>query len=230
MADLLIKYQNPSYKQRYQNTKAQIKQQKVQLSSLRNKAEREITDNDKLKSALGATIGTVIPMALMMKKRGIKNPFKLEYNLKEMLILSTTSIFGAVATGMIEEDKKTRINRINEGVFQFSNATVPTVMVWAGLKLCDSVKSLNNIPAKVVTAIATLLAGMKLAAVTANKICDPKDLKPDRKHNLKDTIANADDLFGALVIAKVPFVEKLKLDKLLPIIYAYCGYRAGKTN
>ena len=230
MADLLIKYQNPSYKQRYQNTKAQIKQQKVQLSSLRNKAEREITDNDKLKSALGATIGTVIPMALMMKKRGIKNPFKLEYNLKEMLILSTTSIFGAVATGMIEEDKKTRINRINEGVFQFSNATVPTVMVWAGLKLCDSVKSLNNIPAKVVTAIATLLAGMKLAAVTANKICDPKDLKPDRKHHLKDTIANADDLFGALVIAKVPFVEKLKLDKLLPIIYAYCGYRAGKTN
>lgn len=230
MADLLIKYQNPSYKQRYQNTKAQIKQQKVQLSSLRNKAEREITDNDKLKSALGATIGTVIPMALMMKKRGIKNPFKLEYNLKEMLILSTTSIFGAVATGMIEEDKKTRINRINEGVFQFSNATVPTVMVWAGLKLCDSVKSLNNIPAKVVTTIATLLAGMKLAAVTANKICDPKDLKPDRKHNLKDTIANADDLFGALVIAKVPFVEKLKLDKLLPIIYAYCGYRAGKTN
>ena len=230
MADLLIKYQNPSYKQRYQNTKAQIKQQKVQLSSLRNKAERDITDNDKLKSALGATIGTIIPMALMMKKQGIKNPFKLEYNLKEMLILSTTSIFGAVGAGMIEEDKKTRINRINEGVFQFANATVPTVMVWAGLKLCNSVKSLNNIPAKVVTTIATLLAGMKLAAVSANKICDPKDLKPDRKHDLKDTIANADDLFGALVIAKVPFVERLKLDKLLPIIYAYCGYRAGKTN
>ena len=213
MADLLIKYQNPSYKQRYQNTKAQIKQQKVQLSSLRNKAERDITDNDKLKSALGATIGTVIPMALMMKKRGIKNPFKLEYNLKEMLILSTTSIFGAVGAGMIEEDKKTRINRINEGVFQFANATVPTVMVWAGLKLCNSVKSLNNIPAKVVTTIATLLAGMKLAAVSANKICDPKDLKPDRKHDLK-----------------VPFVERLNLDKLLPAIYAYCGYRAGKTN
>ena len=197
---------------------------------MRNKAYRDVTANDKLKSAVGATIGTIIPMALMMKKQKIKNPFKLEYGIKEMLILATTSIVGAVGLGMIKEDKETRINRINEGIFQFSNSAIPTAMVWGGLKLCEKVKTLNNAPAKVVTTLGSIVAGMKIAAVATNKICDPQDLKPDRKHDLQDTIANADDLFGALVLARVPFVEKLKLDKILPAIYAYCGYRAGKSN
>lgn len=229
MTNLLAIYRDKLYTPTQNNQKGQ-KTPTVPMKSLRNKAYRDVTTNDKLKSAIGTTLGTAIPMIFMMKKQGIKNPFKMEYGIKEMVILSATSIAGAVGLGLIKEDKETRINRINEGVFQFSNATIPTVMVWGGLKLCENVKNMNNIPAKVGTTLVALISGMKIAAMATNKICDPEDLKPDRKHNLKDTVANADDLFGALVLAKVPFIEKLKLDKILPVIYAYCGYRAGKTN
>ena len=61
-------------------------------------------------------------------------------------------------------------------------------------------------------------------------ICDPKDKYPDRKLTLKDTIANLDDMIGLLVLAKFPLAEKLHIEKLLPFIYALCGFRAGKAN
>ena len=229
MTNLLAIHRDKPYTQT-QTTYAKPQKTTVPMSSLRNKAYRDVTSNDKLKSFVGATVGTIIPMLFMMKKQGVKNPFKLEYGIKEMVILPATSIAGAVGLGMIKEDKETRKNRLNEGLFQFSNATIPTVMVWGGLKLCENVKKMNNIPAKIGTTLAALVVGMKTAAIATNKICDPQDLKPDRKHDLKDTIANADDLFGTLVLAKVPFVERFKLDKVLPAIYAYCAYRAGKTN
>ena len=51
-----------------------------QLSSLRHKAnERDITLDDKLKAGFGAVIGTAIPMAVMMKKRKIKNPLNVDF-------------------------------------------------------------------------------------------------------------------------------------------------------
>jgi hypothetical protein len=43
-------------------------------------------------------------------------------------------------------------------------------------------------------------------------------------------LANIDDLIGVLVLAKFPIAEKLHIDKFLPAIYAFCGYRAGKSN
>ena len=54
----------------------------------RNRMKYQSTTNDKLKAAIGSFIGTAIPMALMMKKQSVKNPFKLKYGLKEMLLLA----------------------------------------------------------------------------------------------------------------------------------------------
>ena len=54
----------------------------------RNRLSRESKTIDKIQAAAGAIIGTVIPMLFMMKKQGVKNPLKLEYALKDMLILS----------------------------------------------------------------------------------------------------------------------------------------------
>ena len=71
---------------------------------------------------------------------------------------------------------------------------------------------------------------MQGSAAVSNIICDPKDKHPDRKLSFLDSLANIDDLIGVLVLAKFPIVEKLCIDKLLPAIYAFCGYRAGKTN
>ena len=183
-----------------------------------------------IKSAVGATIGTAIPLMLMMKQRKIKNPLKMEYGLQDMLILSATSVGGGVAAGMIGEDKTTKRNKLKEGVFQFLNASVPTVIVGGLIKLCESSKKVNNIPCKIGAIAFGLLFGMLGAAEVSNLIFDPKDKEPDRKLTLRDGIINADDAIGALVLARFPIVDKLHVEKLLPVIYAYCGTRAGNTK
>ena len=62
----------------------------------RSRSRTEESTGDKFKAATGAIIGTVIPLAIMMKKQKVKNPLKLKYDLPEMLILSATSIVGGV--------------------------------------------------------------------------------------------------------------------------------------
>ena len=117
-----------------------------------------------------------------------------------------------------------------EGVFQFFNAAIPTWLAGATLKWCETTKGMNNIPAKLLSIAGTILIGMHGAAALSNIVCDPKDKDPDRKLTMLDSIANIDDLAGVLVLAKFPIIDKLHLDKLLPAIYTFCGYRAGKSN
>lgn len=196
----------------------------------RNRLSRETNTADKIQAATGAIIGTVVPLLFMMKKQGVKNPFKLEYGLKEMLVLSGAPIVGGVSVGMLGNDNKTNLNKSKEGVFQFLNAAIPTWLAAAVLKWCDGTKGMKNGFAKFSAIAATILIGMHGAASLSNIICDPKDKHPDRKLTLLDSLANIDDLFGILVLAKVPIVGRLHLDKILPAIYAFCGYRAGKSN
>ena len=212
----------------FPNKRVQLNVKKFMLR--RNRLSRETKTADKIQAAVGATVGTIIPMLFMMKKQGIKNPFKLEYGLKEMLILSGAPIVGGVSVGMIGNDKKTNLNKSKEGVFQFLNAAIPTWLAGATLKWCEVTQGLNNGWAKLASVAATILIGMHGAAALSNIICDPKDKQPDRKLTMLDSIANIDDLFGVLVLAKVPIVKSLHLDKALPAIYAFCGYRAGKSN
>lgn len=192
--------------------------------------ERNITTEDKLKAGVGSIIGTVIPIMFMMKKQGLKNPFKLKYGLQDMVTLSATSIIGGVAAGMIAESNETNKNKLREGIFLFLNAAIPTWVVGGVLKLCETSKKFNNIPSKIASVAAGLLVSMFGAAEISNKICDPKDKKPDRKLTLKDCLANIDDALGVLVLAKFPCADKLHVERLLPFIYSYCGYRAGKSN
>ena len=196
----------------------------------RNHSRRKETTSDKLQAAVGSVLGTIIPMAIMMKRQGVKNPLKLKYDLKEMLIISATSIMGGVGAGMIGNDAKTNWNKSREGVFQFMNAAIPTWLAAATLRWCETTPKMNNNFSKIFATIATILIGMQGAASVSNIICDPKDNHPDRKLTFLDSLANIDDLIGVLVLAKFPIVEKLHIDKLLPAIYTFCGYRAGKSN
>lgn len=196
----------------------------------RNRSTKQETTREKLQAGIGSIIGTAVPMVLMMKNQGIKNPMKLQYGLKEMLILSATSIMGGVGFGMIGNDRKSNLNKSREGVFQFMNAAIPTWLAASTLRWCETTKGLNNNFAKIASTLATILIGMYGSAAVSNLICDPKDKHPDRKLSLMDSIANIDDLVGVLVLAKFPIVEKLHIDKALPAIYAFCGYRAGKSN
>lgn len=183
-----------------------------------------------VKSVAGATAGTALPLMIMMKQRKIKNPLKMEYGLQDMLILSGSSVAGGVAAGMIGENKKTKRSMLKEGVFQFLNASIPTWIIGGVLKLPETSHNFNNAPTKIFSVIGGLIVGMFGAAQVSNLIFDPKDKEPDRKLTFKDCIVNADDALGALVLAKFPLIEKLHLDKLLPVIYTYCGIRAGNAR
>ena len=196
----------------------------------RSRQTREASKTDKIQAGIGALVGTVLPMVAMMHKQKVKNPLKLKYGLKEMLVLSATPIVGGVSVGMIGNDAETNWAKSREGVFQFFNAAIPTWLAGATLRWCETTKGLNNIPAKLASIAATILIGMHGAASLSNIVCDPKDKHPDRKLSLLDSLANIDDMVGVLVLAKFPIIEKLHLDKLLPAIYAFCGYRAGKSN
>ena len=211
-----------------QNMKINSAKQVI-LGSLPEKSNNR---NTKIKSAIGSVAGTIIPLAIMMKNRRITNPLKLEYGLKDMVILSGSSVLGGVTAGFIGSDKKSRKNKVKEGVFQFFNAAIPTWMAGGALKICETSKTkfFKTIPFKLFSVGIGLIVGMLGAAEFSNLLFDPHDKEPDRKITLKDCFVNADDALGALVLAKFPLVEKLHLEKLLPLIYTYCGYRAGKAE
>ncbi len=201
------------------------------LNSLRHKAyEREISKTDKIKAFLGSSLATLLAMGLIAKKQKVKNPFAIEYSIKEMFALSSSAILGGVGFGMINEDKKTRTSRIKEGVFQFFNSMVPVLFTNFAIKFCEKNKNLNNAKAKIFLIPLSVFAGVLTASKLSNKICDPKNKEPDRKITLKDSIANIDDLFATLALIKIPFLSNLKTERILPLIYALCGYRAGESN
>lgn len=196
----------------------------------RHHSVKKETSSDKLKAAVGSILGTIIPMAFMMKKQGVKNPLKLKYGLRDMLVLSAAPIIGGVSVGMIGNDAETNYGKSREGVFQFFNAAIPTWLAGGALRLCETTKSINNIPAKMASILGAVIVGMYGAASISNLVCDPKDKHPDRKLTVKDSFANLDDVVGVLVLAKFPLADKLHIEKILPAIYASCGYRAGKSN
>ena len=209
---------------------AKIKADADKFILRRSRAEHKPTVPDQAKAALGALAGAAFPIVHMMKKQGVKNPLKVKYGLPQMILVSATTVIGSVLAAIPGNDRKTNIRKAEEGVFQFCNAAIPTWLAAAALKLCESSQKFNNAGGKILSTAGAILVGMMGAAEVSNLICDPYDKDPDRKLTLKDTIANLDDLFGVLILAKVPVVDKLHLEKALPFIYAYCGYRAGKTN
>lgn len=201
------------------------------ISEHRNRAySRKVSNSDKIKALTGSLIGTAIPMFLMMKKQKIKNPLKLEYGMWDMVGMSAGSIVGGVALGLAGEEKEVKTHRLREGFFQFMNAAIPTWVVGGVISLCKHSQKHNNIKNKILSTIGGLLVGMYGSAALANVITDPKDKRPDRKLTYKDALANIDDAIGVFVLAKFPFADKLKLERLLPLIYTMCGYRAGKSN
>lgn len=182
------------------------------------------------KALIGSVVGTVIPVAAMMKSQKTFNPIKLEYKLKDMITVSGSAIAGGTLGGMHGENSKIKKDKFREGCFQFMNATIPAIFVAGGLGFCKKYEKFNNIPTKLAIVFSGIIAGTVTAIRSVNKIFDPKDIHPDRKLKLKDCVANADDAIGALALAKFPLISKLHLDKALPIIYAYCGYRAGSAS
>lgn len=191
---------------------------------------RDISKADKTKALIGSTGGTALSLLYMLKKQKIKNPLKLEYGMQDMVLVSASSIVGGVGVGLIGEKKEVQKNRLKEGLFQFMNSAIPTWIVGGVVSLCESKPKYNTSKNKILSVFGGLLVGMYGSAALANVITDPKDKHPDRKLTLKDALANIDDAIGALALAKIPIISKLNIEKVLPIIYTACGYRAGQSN
>ena len=187
--------------------------------SYRNHTTEPVEPHTKIKSFLGAAGGVGISTALIARKQKLplKNPlniFKLKYGIPEMMAISGLGIIGGVLGGLIGSKKKKE--KIDEGVFQFMNATVPLLAVHPVTKIIDNSKYKNNLALRVGAILAALLAGMKLAAAISRKL------------TLIDSVANIDDAVGAFAVAKIPVISQL--EKILPFIFVWCGYRAGQSN
>ncbi len=199
------------------------------ISTYRNHQKQKNDSHLKYKVALGSMVGTAVPLVALAKKQKT-NIFNIKYNTMSMVLLSAGAILGGLATGVLAGKKEHRKQKINEGVFQFFNATIPTMMVAGIYSMIKKCEKLNNVPVKIIGAFAGLVGGMFLASELANRVNDPYDKVPDRKLTIKDAVANIDDAVGVLVVSKVPLTDKLPIEKVLPAVYGWCGYRAGMSN
>lgn len=223
-------YMNIQSNNLYTPFSSSIKMESTKYNYRVKSYNRNISTADKTKALVGSTLGTAIPILLMMKKQSIKNPLKLNYGMWDMVKTSAGAIVGGVGFGLIGEEKSVQKNRLKEGLFQFLNAAIPTWIVGGTISLCENSPKYNNKFYKILSVLGGLLVGMYGSAALSNLITDPKDKYPDRKLSLKDALANIDDGIGALALAKFPLIEKLNICRFLPLIYIACGYRAGQSN
>lgn len=208
-----------------------IKNSKIEydIRTYRNHRKESVDASAKYKVGAGAIVGTFLPMLFIAKKQKA-NVFKIKYDTKEMMMLSSGAILGGLFAGLLSGKKEHRKQKLHEGVFQFLNATVPTLVTAGLLSFSKKYKQLEKTKFKALTAIVGLGGGMYIASKLANIINDPYDKVPDRKLTIKDSVANIDDAVGILVVTKVPFANKLQVEKALPAVYGLCGYRAGMSN
>ncbi len=196
-----------------------------------------VSADKKLKVSGIVAAGTLASMILIAKyqKKGLKfdslknfaEIFKIKYGVNEMTLISGAAIASGVLAGIYTDKAHNKTHKIKEGVFQFMNATLPTLMVGVIVEKLEKSKRYNTVPAKIAGVCTGLIVGMPISAWIANKINDPNELEPDRKLGFKDMLVNIDDALGALVLAKIPFIDKIHADRFLPAIFAWCGYRAG---
>lgn len=199
------------------------------LKECRFKRDEFVTSRDKGKALAGAALGTLIPM-LVFSKIQKKSFWKMKYGFNEMASMAIGANVGSITIGSIGKSKREKEKKFNEGVFQVLNSIIPMAMFDGALKFCSKHKKLNNTPAKILSSAAGVLVGTQLGIKLANKITDPKNVIPDRKYTAKDAIANIDDAVSILVLGKVPFADKIHIEKVLPAIYTYSGYRSGTSN
>ena len=187
---------------------------------------KPLTTKEHIGITTGSLLGTVLPLLLFsrVQKRSI---LKLKYSEKEMIMLSTGSITGGVLGGILSDRDTNPKYKIREGVFQFFNAVVPTLLIKPVLKTCENIKPLNNKKIKAGMLLGGIFGGMYAGAAISNRINGTNNTNEKRKVKFIDTIANIDVISGALIMAKFPLIEKLGLAKLLPLFYMWTGYESG---
>lgn len=187
------------------------------------------TKKDTFLASIGAIIGAGSALALYMKQQKIKNPLHVKYSVFQMLFMAATANAGGILLNSIGKDKADNAKKWKEAAFQMVLTSAPMLLVDGAIKICERTKKLNNNFAKLVSSAIGVIVGSKSALIISNKLRNKKEEinKPKRKLKMIDMVANLDDIVAMLVLAKIPFADKIHIERALPVIYSFCGYRSG---
>lgn len=194
-------------------------------------------------SLVGSFIGVITPLLIFGQKQqpklkldSLKNIYKatnIEYGLKELLYLGCGGVLGGLAGGLADRKESGKLEKLEEASFQLMNISFPAIFVNGGIKLCEKYKQLNHPGIKLIVSGIGMLAGVNLAVKGSNKLddvyFDKHQIDPKRKFKQRDLIVHIDDLIGSLVLAKIPFADKIHAEKILPLIYTWSGYHVGEN-
>lgn len=191
---------------------------------------KDITQKDKIIAGIGSTLGASIPLIAFMKHQKAPNIFKVKYKVQHMLTMAASANIGGILMSSFGEPKQDIIKKWKEGAFQMALTTLPMLLVDGSIKLCEKSKNkkINNNIVKILFSVAGVAIGSNTAMAIFNNLRSDKDAKkPKRELKLKDMIANLDDAVAICVLAKIPFADKIHIERALPFIYSICGYRSG---
>ncbi|MCD8025108.1 MAG: hypothetical protein LUE64_06190 [Candidatus Gastranaerophilales bacterium] len=153
-------------------------------------------------------------------------------NFTSILASNAGAVTAGVAAGVLtDKNPGNRQAKYKEGIFEFLNSIIPTCIAAAGETASRKNPKLQTAPARAALIAGSVAGGMFIANKTSNKINEECfDDKAKRKFKPADCLVHLDDILGLFVIAKVPFVQKLNADKILPLLYARAGFEAGEAE
>lgn len=202
----------------------------IDMASRKNTSSNN-NKKDKILAGIGSTASVTAVTLGLMKHQKVKNPFHLKYSVATMLTMAAAGNIGGVLLSSIGEKVSDQKKKWKEGIFQMMLTAVPMLLVDGSLKLCSKTKKFNNNFAKIVASVAGVAIGSNIALHVSNKLRDDKEAKkPKRELKLIDMLANLDDAVAILVLAKIPFADKIHIECALPFIYSFCGYRSGSAD
>lgn len=212
-----------------QNTRKEISYGYIDVN--KQKKQEENNKKDRILAGIGSSSAVAATTLGIMKYQEVKNPFHIKYSVPIMLSMAAAGNLGGVLLSSIGENKSNKKKKYKEGVFQMMLTTAPMLLVDGALAFCEKSKKFNNNFAKIVASCIGVAIGSNSALYVSNKLRDDKEAKkPKRELKLIDMIANLDDAVAILVLAKIPFADKIHIERALPFIYSFCGYRSGSAD
>lgn len=197
----------------------------------KQKAQEANNKKDRILAGIGSTSAVALTAVGIMKAQEVKNPFHIKYSVPVMLSIAAAGNIGGVLLSSIGETKSDKKKKWKEGAFQMMLTAAPMLLVDGALSLCAKTKKFNNNFCKIVASCVGVAIGSNSALYVSNKLRSDKEAKkPKRELKLIDMIANLDDAVAILVLAKIPFADKIHIERALPFIYSFCGYRSGSAD
>ena len=171
------------------------------------------------------------------KFKNIWKMFEIE-NYFQILATTTGGVFGGLLGGLkFAKNKEDKEAKYKESIFEFLNSMTPTTLVALGLKTLEKNGKSKSIPLEAGIILSSVAGGMFIANKASNKINElifdknkKKEDKDTRNFKPTDCLVHVDDILNLAVLAKIPYANKLQVDKLLPLIYARTGYEVGNAK